>query len=155
MKPGSSPNPKGEHHELLRTPYSSRLAQSRNQTITTEIPDSVLIKGNPDSLAILIRNILDNALKYTPDSGSITITLSPDALLTIKDTGPGLSDDDKVKVFGRFVRADKTGKTGSGLGLSIVQSIADAHGAIIQMSDNHPQGLTVTIKFKAKTDPEL
>lgn len=128
--------------------YSSRLAQSQNKTIMMNIPDNIRIKGNPDSLSILIRNILDNALKYTPYGGSIDITLSPDAVLTIKDTGPGLSDEDKTRVFGRFVRADKTGQTGSGLGLSIAQSIADAHGAIIQMSDNQPQGLVVTMAFE-------
>ena len=128
--------------------YSSRLAQSKNQTIRTDIVDNIVIKGNPDSLQILIRNILDNALKYTPDSGTIDIVLSENAILSIKDTGPGLLDADKARVFDRFVRADKTGQTGSGLGLSIAQSIAQAHGISIQLSDNLPQGLIVEMKFE-------
>lgn len=127
---------------------SSRLAKARNQTITANIPDKLPINGNQDTLAILIRNIVDNALKYTPDGGSIDITLTPDAILTIKDTGPGLSDKDKTRVFGRFVRADRTGQIGSGLGLSIAQSIADTHGAGIQISDNKPHGLIVTVTFR-------
>ncbi|MGZ9109235.1 MAG: ATP-binding protein [Micavibrio sp.] len=128
--------------------YSSRLAQSKNQMIKTDIAENVVIKGNPDSLPILIRNILDNALKYTPEAGVINIDLSRDAVLSIKDTGPGLSDEDKGRVFDRFIRADKTGQTGSGLGLSIAQSIAQAHGVSIQLSDNHPRGLIACMKFE-------
>lgn len=127
---------------------SSCFARSGNKTVRTDIQDDVFIMGNNDSLPILIRNILDNALKYTPGGGTIDVALSPDAVLTIKDSGPGLSDQDKARVFERFVRADKTGQTGSGLGLSIAQSIAQAHGVSIHLSDNQPHGLAVEIKFR-------
>ena len=66
----------------------------------------------------------------------------------IADTGPGLSTLDKARVFERFVRADKSGQSGSGLGLSIVQWVAEVHGIFIELLDNEPQGLIVQIKWE-------
>lgn len=123
------------------------LLQSRHQVIKTDIADDIIINGHADSLMILIRNILDNAMKYTPEGGAIAVSLTGQGLLAIADTGPGLSQADKSRVFGRFIRADKTGQTGSGLGLSIAQSIADAHHVAIVLDDNQPCGLIVKIPF--------
>lgn len=95
-----------------------------------------------------MRNILDNAVKYTPEAGKICIGLNSDKTLSVSDSGPGISDADKKRVFNRFVRVDKTGQTGSGLGLSIVQWITDAHKAAISLRDNVPRGLIVEISFQ-------
>lgn len=126
-------------------------ARAKNQTLAVNIPEEVQIKGHTDSIAVMLRNILDNAVKYTPAGGTISVTLSNNGRLEIRDTGPGLSDEDKQRAFGRFVRMDKTGQTGSGLGLSMVRWIADLHGASLHLEDNRPQGLTMIVQWKEKT----
>jgi len=124
-------------------------ATPKNITLNTNIPPKCMMSAHADSIAILLGNLLDNAIKYTPDHGEICITLSEEgALLCIADTGPGLSDLDKSRVFERFARADKSGQPGSGLGLSIVQWIAEAHHITITLADNQPNGLKVEMKWK-------
>ncbi len=120
---------------------------TKNIALTTQIAEACIIKAHADSVGILLGNLLDNAVKYTPEGGAISVSLTQKGLLTIADTGPGLSDDDKAKVFGRFVRADKSGQSGSGLGLSIAQWIAQAHNVAIELQDNKPNGLKITIKW--------
>ncbi len=123
-------------------------AKEKDLSLNLQIAENLHIKGHADSLYILIRNLLDNAVKYTPTKGVIGVTLSKMGMLQITDTGPGITDADKERVFSRFVRADKTGQTGSGLGLSIAQWIADAHGVAIFLKDNRPNGLIVEMDFK-------
>lgn len=122
-------------------------AAEKEQNIRLSINEHVHIKGHSDSLFILIRNIIDNAIKYTPAKGSISISLNGEAKLTISDTGPGIKDSDKNTVFNRFVRMDKSGQTGSGLGLSIAQWVANAHNATLLLKDNAPNGLIVELDF--------
>jgi len=123
-------------------------AKQKEQSWNISIAENVRIKGHMDSLYILIRNILDNAVKYTPQGGTVTIALSKEGTLQVADSGPGIADDDKERVFNRFVRVDKSGQTGSGLGLSIAHWIADAHGAKILLKDNQPHGLIVEMDFR-------
>ena len=122
--------------------------KNKNITLKTDIKDQCLIKAHPDSVSILLGNLLDNAVKYTPEGGALSVTLSKDGLLAIADTGPGLSDKDKEKVFERFVRADQSGQSGSGLGLSIAQWVAEAHNIKITLVDNKPRGLIVKIQWR-------
>lgn len=122
-------------------------AQQKGLTLTKSICPGVMINGHQGSLDILLGNLLDNALKYTPSAGRIDISLDKEACVKIADTGPGLTDDEKEKAFGRFVRLDKTGQNGSGLGLSIVKWVAQAHGAPVSLSDNKPHGLIVSASF--------
>lgn len=123
------------------------MAEHKQQTISSDIIPNVKIEGHSDSLYMLLHNILDNAVKYTPDGGKISVILKPDKTVSISDNGSGISDTDKKRVFNRFVRVDKTGQTGSGLGLSIAQWIADTHKATLTLKDNEPNGLTVEISF--------
>ena len=123
-------------------------AKDKNQTLSISIAENVIIKGHNDSLFILTKNLLDNAVKYSPQGGGISITLDDNAKLRIADTGSGIPDVDKHRVFQRFIRADKSGQTGSGLGLAIVQWIADAHGAKLSLKDNIPNGLVLELEFK-------
>jgi len=123
-------------------------AKEKNQTLSASIAENIVINGHADSFYILIRNVLDNAIKYTPPNGAITLALYNNGKLEISDTGPGISNTDKHRVFNRFVRVDKSGQTGSGLGLSIAQWIANAHGAVITLRDNKPHGLIVELDFK-------
>ncbi|MCB9973630.1 MAG: sensor histidine kinase N-terminal domain-containing protein [Rhodospirillales bacterium] len=135
--------------ECLRDAIEMILPQAtaKQITLTHEIAAPCYIMGHSDSLFIMIGNILDNAVKYTPETGAISISLSKDGRLEIADTGPGLSDADKERVFERFVRADTTGKTGSGLGLSIAKWVCESHGANISLRDAVPHGLIVSILF--------
>jgi signal transduction histidine kinase len=118
----------------------------KHQGLHADIPEHLVLHGHADSLTIMVRNLLDNAVKYTPEGGTVAVTLSS-GRLTVADSGPGLSDLDKQRVFERFVRADKSGQTGSGLGLPIARWVADMHKARITLADNAPHGLFVTVTW--------
>ena len=112
--------------------------------LTAEPPLSVMGDGSRLHRAVL--NLLDNALCYSPDGGTVRVEIEATAgwcLLTIRDQGPGLSEDDLEHMFERFYRGDparvRSDRGGSGLGLSIVQQIAVTHGGRIQAA-NHPDG---------------
>ena len=105
----------------------------------------------PDSMRMLVRNLVDNALRYTPAPGSITIACGRQdgaSFLRVQDTGPGIPAELRERVFERFVRLTGAHLPGSGLGLSIVRRIADSHQASITLGEgeNH-QGLAVTVRF--------
>lgn len=121
-------------------------AGRKNLKLAARIPDQVGITGHADTLGIMIRNLLDNAIKYSPAGATITVTLEPGRLV-IADNGPGLAAEERTRVFERFVRADRTGEPGSGLGLSIVRRIADIHDAQVSLGQNSPQGLTATVTW--------
>lgn len=136
--------------ELLKdclADISSGAAQ-KNINLNIAISENCLVRAHADSVSILVGNLLDNAVKYTPAGGTVSISLSQNGVLEIADTGPGLSEDDKARVFDRFVRADKTGQSGSGLGLSIAHWIANAHNITIDLLDNKPNGLKVHIQWR-------
>lgn len=124
-------------------------AKEKGQTLNLFIEENIHIKGHSDSLYILMRNLIDNAVKYTPQGGKIDVVLTKSAQLKICDNGPGIVNSNKTRAFNRFVRFDKSGQTGSGLGLSIAQWIADAHGADLSLKDNVPHGLIVELDFKS------
>lgn len=123
-------------------------AATKHIRLNHDIAPHCFINGHADSISILFRNLLNNAVKYTPADGQVDVELTQYGRLTITDTGPGLSDADKTRVFERFVRADKSGQNGSGLGLSIAQWIADAHHVAILLQDNAPCGLKVQIQWE-------
>jgi signal transduction histidine kinase len=106
---------------------------------------------DPDSFRILLRNLLDNAFRYTPAGGSIRLCCRAEgqhAVLSLADSGPGLPAGMRERVFERFVRLNNTGTPGSGLGLSIVKNIVAAHRASIALKDGPDgRGLLVEIRF--------
>jgi two-component system OmpR family sensor kinase len=109
------------------------------------------VSGDPASLAILLANLIDNALRYTPRGGRIDVAVDRDddgATLCVADTGPGIPVDDRERVFDRFVRGAGAQESGSGLGLSIVKRIADAHRATITLdAPAEGPGLVVRVRF--------
>jgi len=111
------------------------------------------VRGDPASLAILLSNLLDNALRYTPGGGKIDVAVDANdgrALLTVVDSGPGIPEEERERVFDRFFRGPDNRELGSGLGLSIVKRIADAHHATIELgTPEHGSGLLVTVRFPA------
>ena len=106
--------------------------------------------GEPVLLGELVRNLVDNALRYTPRGGSVTARVLADpfgqvAVLQVEDSGPGIAPAEREAVFRPFYRVLDTGVDGSGLGLAIVREIAQHHGATIDVDDARPrQGDTAT-----------
>ncbi|HET8584700.1 MAG TPA: ATP-binding protein, partial [Casimicrobiaceae bacterium] len=117
--------------------------------LARETPASV--SGDPASLGILLSNLIDNALRYTPRGGRIDVSVDGDengATLVVADTGPGIPAEARERVFDRFYRGDDNGGPGSGLGLSIVKRIGEAHGATVGLGDPADgSGLVATVRF--------
>jgi two-component system OmpR family sensor kinase len=115
--------------------------------------DDGVVTAHEDALRILIRNLLDNAIKYTPVGGKIDVGVhraKGGLALTVEDNGPGIPPEDRLRVLDRFYRVPGAEATGSGLGLAIVSAIADMHGAQLAL-DTAPAlgGLRVTVIFPA------
>lgn len=111
----------------------------------------VTVRGDAEALRMLARNLLDNAIKYTPPGGRVDLQVRREgdaAVLTVEDSGPGIAPEHRERVMQRFVRETSEGAPGSGLGLAIVQAIAHGHGATVQLSAS-PRlgGLLVTVRF--------
>jgi two-component system OmpR family sensor kinase len=113
--------------------------------------EATRVAGQAHALQTLVRNLVDNAIRYTPAGGRVTLEVGQDAgraLLMVSDTGPGIPLAEHGRVFDRFYRLPDAPAEGSGLGLSIVRQIADAHGAEISLGEaDHGRGLRVTVRF--------
>jgi two-component system OmpR family sensor kinase len=109
------------------------------------------VDGDPASLAILLSNLIDNALRYTPRGGRIDVAVDSDeagATLSVADTGPGIPFEERERVFDRFFRGTGNHDPGSGLGLSIVKRITDAHHATITLdAPAEGSGLVARVRF--------
>ncbi|TMO95723.1 two-component sensor histidine kinase, partial [Pseudoalteromonas sp. S3178] len=113
------------------------------------IDQSCDVLGDKGALIILTKNLLENALKYADTHAQVQLIITKNTL-SIKDSGPGISEGDRVKLFERFWRKEQSALTGSGLGLSIVSEIANAHNADIDvLCNNDLGGATFTITFNA------
>ncbi len=115
--------------------------------------ESVEVKGNEVALTALIRNVLENAIRYTPAKGSIFVCVRREgntATLIVADSGPGIAVEERERVFDRFYRTLGSGVPGSGLGLSIVREVADAHGASVTLGTSaRLGGLEVRVGWPA------
>ena len=132
------------------------LAGKKNIILQVNEANSIQIHANAQALSILLRNLLDNAIRYTPENGRVDVHLedTPTGVsLSIADNGPGITDDDKEYVFKRFSRSNENRESGSGLGLSIVKQIADLHHAVINLSKSSENGLQVDIFFPRARQP--
>jgi two-component system, OmpR family, sensor histidine kinase TctE len=125
----------------------------------------VLLDGNPTLLKELVRNLLDNAINYTPSTparpGVVTARVLADTfghvlLLQVEDSGPGVPEAERELVFQPFYRALGSEADGSGLGLPIVLEIARKHGAEVSLEDAHPgqqpPGALFSVRFAARDE---
>ena len=97
------------------------------------------VVGEPDTLERAVTNLLDNAVKFSPEGGTVHVRLA-DGTLTVSDEGPGIAPEDLPHIFDRFYRSNKARNTpGTGLGLSIVAHTVGAHGGMVG-ADNVPGG---------------
>ncbi|HEY0844845.1 MAG TPA: ATP-binding protein [Noviherbaspirillum sp.] len=111
------------------------------------------IIGDSESVRVLVRNLLDNAVRYTPEHGRVRIDLTcneASVRLTVQDSGPGIPEEERSRIFDRFYRVPGTSQTGSGLGLAIVKAIADRHNASLSIGAGELGGLAVTVVFARK-----
>ena len=119
------------------------------------------LEGNPDELHRLIRNLLENAVRHTPDQTTVELTARRDgdeALLEVLDDGPGIPADMEDQVFDRFVRgdgpADTAGGGGSGLGLAIVRAVAESHGGSVAAGRSTYGGARFSVRLPLEQVPE-
>ena len=128
-------------------------AVHRQQAIELDAPAALPMPGDATLLAVLVRNLVDNAIRYSPPSARIAIALASApgrARLSIDDSGPGLADVDAKRIGERFFRVAGSGQSGSGLGMSIARRIAAAHGATVEVSPAGTLGgLSVRVDFPA------
>lgn len=128
-----------------------KLATPKNISIKSRIISNIMVLGKSDKLGRAILNIIDNAIKFTPDNGQVSLSLSlrgNSALIHIKDTGAGIRKPDLPHIFDRFYRGSKTEKTlGSGLGLAIAQSIIKVHHGKIEVESKVGYGSTFIISL--------
>ena len=128
-------------------------ADDKRLTVSSDIGEQIEVPGRPGDLELLTRNLLDNAIQYTPEGGSVSIHLSREdgkALLSIQDSGIGIPAKDLPRIFERFFRVDRarareTG--GTGLGLSIVRHIAESHGGSVTAESELGKGSTFTVSL--------
>lgn len=130
-------------------------AQARSQDIGLSGLEAALVTGHADALRLLLRNLIENAIKYTPAGGHIEVGVvageAPGRVaLVVEDSGPGIPEAERVRVLDRFYRLPDAPSTGSGLGLAIAQSVAQMHGSGLRL-DTSPTlgGLRVRLALPA------
>jgi two-component system OmpR family sensor kinase len=135
------------------------LAATRGIDLGLASADAVRVLGYEAALRTLLANLLDNAIRYTPGGGQVDVSVRREdeaAVLTVRDTGPGIPTAERERVFDRFYRRDGTGIDGSGLGLAIVKAIAERHGATITVTEGlSGKGLVVRISFPLASPPTM
>jgi signal transduction histidine kinase len=126
------------------------IAEEKGLSFTTRFTPGLWGKGDANLIAQALANVIDNAIKYCPEGGAVTVAsvaLQGKPAFVVADTGPGIPDDFKSKVFERLFRMEQSRTSpGSGLGLSLVQAVARSHNLELKLDDNHP-GLRVTLQF--------
>ncbi|MDZ4201243.1 MAG: ATP-binding protein [Gallionella sp.] len=141
---------------LTQTCSAELAPQALVRDITLEVTTdtAITVSAAEDLLHIMLRNLLDNAIRYTPQGGQIKITLHPAAhhaaTLTITDSGSGVAEAQLPLLGKRFSRLASSGTEGVGLGLSIVLRIAALHGARVEFRNEEQGGLTVSVHFPPK-----
>ncbi|HZO23092.1 MAG TPA: ATP-binding protein [Steroidobacteraceae bacterium] len=140
------------------------VADARHIDLGICASEPATVLGDAQALRTLIRNLVDNAVRYTPEGGTVDVSAMASApsqpihapggvgqagsLLRVVDSGPGIAEQERSRVFDRFYRQPGTSPPGSGLGLAIVKSIADAHGASVALNSGLAgRGLAVTVSF--------
>ncbi|MEO6625095.1 MAG: ATP-binding protein, partial [Burkholderiaceae bacterium] len=145
--------------DLVREVVGEVLAQARERGIDIGVlpSEAAMVRGDPDALRSLLRNLLENAIKYTPRGGRVDVQVRLESgapVLSVEDSGPGIAPGERARVFERFVRGSRVQASGSGLGLAIAQAIARAHQASITLGQSAALGgLSVNVRFAASSPP--
>lgn len=130
------------------------VAQEKNITVTATVDPAGQITADRNRLQLLLSNLLDNALKYTPAGGRVEIAANfaiDEVRITVRDTGIGIDDDDLPRIWDRLYRADRSrSQRGLGLGLSLVKAFVEAHGGAATVTSQSGHGSLFTVTFPRK-----
>jgi two-component system OmpR family sensor kinase len=135
------------------------LADARGIDLGVSAAAPAIVSGDPQALGTLLRNLVDNAVRYAGEGGRVDVSVGAGSagsgpFLTVSDDGPGIPPAERTRVFDRFYRRAGAAPPGSGLGLAIVQAIAAAHGASVALTDGPTgKGLMVTVSFPERESP--
>ncbi len=133
-------------------------AAARGLSLAAQVPEPVLVDGEPEALRTMLDNLVENAIRYTA-AGSVTVRAwreAQDACLEVEDTGPGIPAPERERVFDRFYRGEAAAEGGSGLGLAIVRRIAERHrGRVELLEPAQGAGLRVRVTLPARREPAL
>jgi signal transduction histidine kinase len=135
-------------------------AKAKSQELSVEAAEAAVVMGDETALRILVRNLLDNAIRYTETAGHVALTVRTETgvdggqwvVLTVKDDGEGIPLAEQRRIFERFYRVDKARSRetgGTGLGLSIVRHVAERHGGRVEVASTVGLGSTFTVRIPA------
>jgi signal transduction histidine kinase len=127
-------------------------AHQQRLTLACSVDDGVRVFGNPDQIDRIIGNLIENAIKYTPSGGTISVMCRQDrsgSHVRVLDTGPGIASENMAKIFERFWRADpvRSANSGAGLGLAIARALARRHGGDVTASSRLGEGSEFVATF--------
>jgi len=127
-------------------------ALARRIELALEADEGASVRADAEALRILVRNLVDNAVRYTPEGGRVLVHIARQGeavVLEVQDSGPGIPVEERARAFDRFHRRASLPEGGCGLGLAIVQAIAERHGARVSLDDAPLGGLRVCVVFAA------
>jgi two-component system OmpR family sensor kinase/two-component system sensor histidine kinase QseC len=139
--------------EITRQALANTVPQAlaRGTELELQADTPVALQGDAASLLVLVRNLVDNAVRHAPAGSQVLVRVAATlqgAELVVDDAGPGIPEAERERVFDRFYRRNPSASEGSGLGLAIVRTVATRHGATVALGDSPLGGLRVTVRFR-------
>jgi two-component system phosphate regulon sensor histidine kinase PhoR len=140
------------------TDLARTIGEKHQHVVMSVEPDACSMRADPAKLHDVVRNLVENAVNYSPDRAEIRLAAARrDGVvdLTVSDTGPGIPESDLTRIFERFYRVDKarTRPGGTGLGLAIVRHLVELHGGTVKAENRRSGGATFTVTLPAGSDP--
>jgi two-component system phosphate regulon sensor histidine kinase PhoR len=132
------------------------LAENKAQVITIDVPENILVLADERQIQRAIKNIVHNAIKFTPEGGQIDVTTAvtdEEAIIAVRDSGPGIAAEEVTRIFERFYQVDRARREGTGLGLAIVRHIVMSHGGRTWAESVEGQGTTFFIALALADEP--
>jgi signal transduction histidine kinase len=135
------------------------VAATKSVTLTASLPDgNHLVWADRDKITQVLTNLIGNAIKFTPQDGNVSVAISPTGnddwlSISVSDTGPGISEDERAQIFDEFYQIDRPGEEkaqGVGLGLAISKKLIDMHGGVISVDSVDGKGSTFTFTVLAR-----
>lgn len=136
-------------------------ARSKGMSIVDRVTKGIWVKGDDEQIGLMIRNLLENAVRYTPDGGTVALEVTTNdsaALIRVQDTGMGIPREAQGRVFERFFRVDRArarDRGGTGLGLAIVKHVAELHGGDVLVESELGEGSIFTVSLPLLRAPDV